>query len=134
MKAWAFTMDEKLESELLKFVQAIKESDVSRKYYEQRERLKDCPEQYKKVNEFRRRNFEIQNTSQQDELFEKMDAFEKEYEEFREDSMVDDFLRAELAFCRMMQEITLCKRSERSPAGLEGMWFYEWKISDRCGL
>lgn len=37
-----------------------------------------------------------------------MDAFEKEYEEFREDSMVDDFLRAELAFCRMMQEITLC--------------------------
>ena len=44
MKAWAFTMDEKLESELLKFVQAIKESDVSRKYYEQRERLKDCPE------------------------------------------------------------------------------------------
>ena len=102
MKAWAFTMDEKLESELLKFVQAIKESDVSRKYYEQRERLKDCPEQYKKVNEFRRRNFEIQNTSQQDELF------EKEYEEFREDSMVDDFLRAELAFCRMMQEITLC--------------------------
>ncbi|MCI9662628.1 MAG: YlbF family regulator [Lachnospiraceae bacterium] len=95
-------MDEKLESELLKFVQAIKESDVSRKYYEQRERLKDCPEQYKKVNEFRRRNFEIQNTSQQDELF------EKEYEEFREDSMVDDFLRAELAFCRMMQEITLC--------------------------
>ena len=102
MKAWAFTMDEKLESELLKFVQAIKESDVSRKYYEQRERLKDCPEQYKRVNEFRRRNFEIQNTSQQDE------AFEKEYEEFREDSMVDDFLRAELAFCRMMQEITLC--------------------------
>ena len=108
MKASTFTMDEKLESELLKFVQAIKESDVSRKYYEQRERLKDCPEQYKRVNEFRRRNFEIQNTSQQDELFEKMDAFEKEYEEFREDSMVDDFLRAELAFCRMMQEITLC--------------------------
>lgn len=100
-------MDEKLENELLKFVQVIKESDISRKYYEQRERLKSRPEQYAKVNEFRRRNFEIQNTSQKDELFEKMDAFEREYEEFREDPMVDDFLRAELAFCRMMQEITL---------------------------
>lgn len=100
-------MDEKLEGELLRFVQAIKESDISKKYYEQRERLRSRPEQYEKVNEFRRRNFEIQNTSQKDELFEKMDAFEREYEEFREDPMVDGFLRAELAFCRMMQEITL---------------------------
>ncbi len=100
-------MDEKLEGELLRFVQAIKESDISKKYYEQRERLRGLPEQYEKVNEFRRRNFEIQNTSQKDELFEKMDAFEREYEEFREDPLVDSFLRAELAFCRMMQEITL---------------------------
>ena len=32
-------------------------------------------------------------------------AFEQEYEKFRENPLVDDFLRAELAFCRMMQEV-----------------------------
>ena len=36
-----------------------------------------------------------------------MDAFEQEFERFREDPVVDEFLRAELAFCRMMQEINL---------------------------
>ena len=34
-----------------------------------------------------------------------MEAFEKEYEKFREDPFVDGFLQAELAFCRMMQEV-----------------------------
>ena len=29
----------------------------------------------------------------------------KEYKEFRENVIVDDFLKAELALCRMMQEI-----------------------------
>ena len=36
-----------------------------------------------------------------------MDAFEKEYEKFRENPIVDDFLRAELAFCRLIQEINV---------------------------
>ena len=36
-----------------------------------------------------------------------MDAFEKEYEKFRENPIVDDFLKAELAFCRLMQEINM---------------------------
>ena len=34
-----------------------------------------------------------------------MEAFEREYEKFREDPLVEEFLDAELAFCRMMQEI-----------------------------
>ena len=36
-------------------------------------------------------------------VFEKIEAFEREYEDFREQPMVADFLAAELAFCRMMQ-------------------------------
>ena len=37
-------------------------------------------------------------------VFEKIEAFEREYEDFRENPLVDDFLSAELAFCRMMQK------------------------------
>lgn len=100
-------MEDSLENATASYVKAIKETAVYKKYCEQLERLKRNPEQYQKVNEFRRRNYEMQNTTEKDELFDKMDAFEQEYEKFREDPLVDEFLRAELAFCRMMQEVNL---------------------------
>lgn len=98
-------LDNRVEEAATKFVKSIRESDIYKTYYFQLERLKRNPELFEKVNEFRRRNYEIQNTSQVNELFDKMDAFEKEYEKFRENPIVDDFLRAELAFCRLMQEV-----------------------------
>ena len=100
-------MEDSLGNATVSYVKAIKDTAVYKKYCEQLERLKKSPEKYQMVNEFRRRNFEIQNTAQKDELFDKMNAFEEEFEKFREDSVVDEFLRAELAFCRMMQEINL---------------------------
>lgn len=100
-------MEHQVERAALSFVRTIKETDIYKQYEYQLGRLKEHPEKLKQVNEFRRRNFEIQKTSQVDELFDKMNAFENEYEKFREDPLVDDFLRAELAFCRMMQEIDI---------------------------
>lgn len=100
-------MEDSLEKATASYVKAIKDTDIYRKYCEQLAKLKIDPEKYQKVNEFRRKNFEVQNTTQKDELFDKMDAFEEEFERFREDSVVDEFLRAELAFCRMMQEVNL---------------------------
>ena len=35
------------------------------------------------------------------------DAFERENEEFRANPLVDRFLGAELALCRMLQEVSL---------------------------
>lgn len=87
------------------FAETIQQSDTYQKYYFQREKIKRQPDLYDKVNEFRRRNFELQNTADSEDLFDRMEAFEKEYEKFRENPLVDDFLRAELAFCRMMQNI-----------------------------
>lgn len=100
-------LGDSMEKALNVFVKSIKETDIYQKYHYQLQELKKNPEFYDKVNEFRNRNYEIQNTTQVDELFDKMDAFEKEYEEFRENPLVDNFLQAELAFCRMMQEISI---------------------------
>ena len=41
------------------------------------------------------------------EIMDTRDAFEREYEKFRENPIVDEFLRAELALCRMMQKNNL---------------------------
>ena len=100
-------LDKQMEAASERFVRTVKQSEIYKKYMYQLEKIKRNPELFEKVNEFRQRNYEIQNTSQENELFEKMDAFEREYEKFRENPIVDDFLRAELAFCRMMQEINI---------------------------
>lgn len=100
-------MDSNMKNASVKYIRAVKETDAYKKYYYHLEILKNNPELFKQVNEYRRRNYEIQNTTQVDELFDKMDAFEKEYEQFCENPLVDEFLRAELAFCRMMQESTI---------------------------
>lgn len=105
-------LDNDMEIALKKFVKSIKETDTYKKYVFQLEKLKRYPEYYEKVNEFRQRNFEIQNATQVDDMFDKLDAFEKEYEKFRENPLVDDFLRAELALCRMMQEISVYMTGE----------------------
>ena len=89
------------------FADTIMQSDTYKEYLYQREKIKKQPDLYEKVNEFRQRNFELQNETDEEDLFDRMDAFEKEYEKFREDPLVDDFLRAELSFCRLMHEVDL---------------------------
>jgi cell fate (sporulation/competence/biofilm development) regulator YlbF (YheA/YmcA/DUF963 family) len=87
--------------------ETIAASETYQRYALQRDILRKQPDLYQKVNEFRQRNYELQNAEDNSEaLFEKMEAFEKEYEKFRENPLVDDFLRAELAFCRMMQSLS----------------------------
>lgn len=91
-----------------KFVEEIKKSDTYREYDWQKRKLKENPELFEEVREFRRKNFALQTeAAHSDELFEKLDAFEREHEKFRENPLVDNFLRAELAFCRMMQEVNV---------------------------
>ena len=95
-----------------KFAAVIRESDTYREYLDQREKIKKQPELYDKVNEFRQRNFDLQNESDSEDLFDRMEAFEQEYMKFRENPLVEDFLRAELAFCRMMQEVNIVITAE----------------------
>lgn len=87
------------------FANTIMSSRTYKEYLYQREKIKKQPQLYEKVNEFRQRNFDLQNETDSDDMFDRMEAFEREYEKFREDPFVDSFLQAELAFCRMMQEV-----------------------------
>ena len=81
---------------LEQLAQAIKDSDIYREYRRQSEKVDNTGDMREKIDEYRVRNFELQNSVQTEDLLDKLDAFEREYEEF---------LDAELAFCRMMQEI-----------------------------
>ena len=88
-----------------KFIEEIKKSNTFIEYNIQKEKIKKHPDLFNRVKEYRQMNYDLQSGAQADELLDKLDAFEKEYEKFREIPLVDDFLRSELAFCRMIQEI-----------------------------
>lgn len=87
------------------FIEAILASETYRTYQAELEKVKQDPELKKQIDEFRKRNFELQLS--QDADYERLDHFEKEYESFREQPLVADFLAAELDLCRKMQEISM---------------------------
>lgn len=97
--------DEEIKLVAKDYANKIRQTDIYRRYCYEKERIKKQPDLYAKVNEYRAKTFELTNNTDEDQLFDKMDAYEKEYEKFRENPVVEGFLQAELAFCRMMQEL-----------------------------
>ena len=86
-------------------VEKIKCTEQYRAYVREKEKVHRFPELKEQIDSYRLRNFEIQNMTNDEELFFKMEEFEKEYEKFRENPIVADFLAAELSLCRLVQRI-----------------------------
>lgn len=93
------------DKELDAFIEAVKNSEVYQEYERQKERIKAYPDLKARIDEFRERNYRLQNSENTATLFEEIDSFTLEYEQFREIPMVHDFLEKELAYCRMIQQI-----------------------------
>ena len=85
--------------------QAVRDSEIYKEYRRQCDLVNQDGNLRERIDEYRIRNFEQQNSAYAEDLLDKMEAFEREYEKFRENPLVEGFLDAELAFCRMMQEI-----------------------------
>ncbi len=82
---------------------AIKESEAYGQYMLALAAVKRQPELKQQIDEFRRENYVMQNTG--DMAFERIEQFEQAYSDFRENPLVSDFLAAELALCRQIQQI-----------------------------
>lgn len=89
------------------YAELIRETPAYQKYAERRDQLKADPELYQKVLEFRHENFQIQSETPEDQMMDRLEEFERKYESLRANPAVDRFLSAELAFCRMMQEVSV---------------------------
>lgn len=95
----------KLENALEQLIEAILDSPEYKEYDEQRNKVNQYPELKAQIDEFRTRNYMLQTGDEA--AFDKIDEIEEEYYEFRQNALVSEFLAAELAFCRMMQDINL---------------------------
>lgn len=96
-------MDE-VNAALERLVSAVRNSEEYIRYQRAREELHKEPELEQKVHEFRRKNFQIQNSGNVN-LFDEVDRLEKEKTELRRMPVVEEYLSAELAFCRAIQHI-----------------------------
>lgn len=84
------------------YIQELLQSPEYKEYAAVLDKVKLYPDLKAQIDEFRTKNFEMQRSG--DVAFEKLEEFEREYGEFRDIPLVSEFLQAELAFCRMMQE------------------------------
>ena len=96
-------MDEEVRLALENLIQTIKGDEVYREYRKQLDLLRQSPELKRQVDDFRKRNYDMQMNEDLD--FAKLTAFQEEFKTFRENPLVDSFLAAELDFCRMMQNV-----------------------------
>ena len=86
---------------------AVRGSEEYQDFVKYRDLLKENPELMDRVNTFRGNNFRLQNEANRDELFRAMEQLNRESRELRRDPLVNAFLDAELALCKLMQKI--CK-------------------------
>lgn len=85
------------------FVENLRMTQEYKLYEYSRERVRMYPGLWEQIDEYRRKNYMLQKS--EEDLFDKMDAFDKEYEEFRSNPVVETYLEAEAAVCKMIREI-----------------------------
>lgn len=70
-----------------------------------KEEIRKNPELRAQLNQFRKKNYELQNEKGGSDWYEVVEEFEKQNEEFRKNPVVEKFLANELELCRMIQRI-----------------------------
>ncbi|HIR93603.1 MAG TPA: YlbF family regulator [Candidatus Egerieimonas intestinavium] len=98
-------MDSNVEKCVKALIYAIRTSESYQNYQRCERELAKEPNLREKLDEFRRRVFEM-NTSDQVDIYEEADRLEQESTELRLIPVVNDFLAAELEICTTLREVT----------------------------
>ena len=83
----------------------IQASPEYNRYLVTKEKLMADGELYRKMNEFRKRNFELQNKGDGVNRYDEIRNLASEYNLLLHNALVNDFLMAEQRICRLMQDI-----------------------------
>jgi len=86
-------------------IKAIQDHKEYKSFLKIKEEVNTRPEMKKQLNDFRRRNYELQNTGDSFEMYPELEQLEIEYQELRKNPISSEYLRAELAVCRLLQKV-----------------------------
>ena len=101
-------LDEELFLAVKNLNDTIRNTQEYKEYQLQKEKVKRVPELKAQIDEFRAKNYQLQNSAQSDNLMEDTERLLRENADLLENPMVADFLQAEVEFCRMMQDVNTC--------------------------
>lgn len=96
-----------LEKATDKYITAMQKSEEYRNYCEIKAVVKEDEALWQQLRDYRKKRYEFQMMTNPEELFDRVDAFERDYREWKKDPRVTAFLDAELAFCRMIQDANM---------------------------
>lgn len=86
------------------YKEALCKTPEYREYCRTKESAKQDPKLWEEIMNYRLRVHEFQTSHGSDELFDRTASFEQEFAEWKKDKRVTEFLDAELALCRLIQE------------------------------
>ena len=82
---------------------ALRRSEAYMAFREASRKVKEVPGLRQRLDEFRRKNYMLQNGSNVYDLFDEVQNLEREYEDLRKDPLIQEDLAAELQMCRIIQ-------------------------------
>ncbi len=98
-------MKDNVEIYTLALIRVIHDSDAYKDYKTVRNRLSQDPDLKNQVNQYRKECYHLQNSGDVESLYERMQQFDQKYDELLKNPLVEEYLKCELAICRMLQQI-----------------------------
>jgi cell fate (sporulation/competence/biofilm development) regulator YlbF (YheA/YmcA/DUF963 family) len=83
----------------------LQTSEAVVRYHNARTALEQYPEKNSRVQEFRKKNFRLQTSKENIDLFAELEQLEREYEDVYRDPVTAEYLASEVAVCRILQQI-----------------------------
>lgn len=94
-----------VEESTKQLVDTIKNSIIYQNYQNCRKEIRQYPEKMQALQEFRMRNYELQNSIENIDLYNEIDKLEQRYSSYRNDPIVETYLEAENSFFRLLRKV-----------------------------
>lgn len=98
-------MKKKIDTCTTNLIQVIQNSREYRQFQEISSKVNAEPELRERINTFRKLVYDVQNSNEPLDMYAEQERLCREYEEFRKNPLVDEFLKAELRVCRVVQYV-----------------------------
>ena len=86
-------------------IHEILNSEEYKEYRRLQAEMDRIPDLKRQVDEFRMRNFELQNSQDVPDMFVAMENLNNEYADMRNQDIVNRYLMTEITFCRFVRDI-----------------------------
>ncbi|MED9972924.1 MAG: YlbF family regulator [Lachnospira sp.] len=86
-------------------IHEILNSEEYKEYRRLQAEMDRIPDLKRQVDEFRMRNFELQNSQDVPDMFAAMENLNNEYADMRNQDIVNRYLMTEITFCRFVRDI-----------------------------